>query len=102
MNKQHDIRNYTERLAEKEATAKRQQEQLEQLKTVANRLFSSPDGILYARQMIKACRMFEVEGEVSAERLQYLAAWRDFVNLFLTNLIERPVLLDILSKGKKE
>lgn len=101
MNRQVDPRNYTELMADRAATEKKQQENLEQLKAVANRLFSSPDGIILARQMFKACKMFEVQGEVSIERLQYLAAWRDFVNLFVTNLVERPVLLDILDKGKK-
>lgn len=71
----------------------------DELKAVANRLFSTEDGKIYARQMIRACRMLESEGQpLSPEVLQRLQAQKDFVNLFLTKLVDRKVFMSILEE----
>lgn len=71
----------------------------DELKAVANRLFSTEDGKIYARQMIRACRMLEAEGQALApEALQRLQAQKDFVNLFLTKLVDRKVFMSILEE----
>lgn len=71
----------------------------DELKGVANRLFSTEDGKIYARQMIRACRMLESEGQpLSPEALQRLQAQKDFVNLFLTKLVDRKVFMGILEE----
>lgn len=71
----------------------------DELKGVANRLFSTEDGKKYARQMIRACRMLENEGQpLSPEVLQRLQAQKDFVNLFLTKLVDRKVFMGILEE----
>lgn len=68
-----------------------------EIKPVANRLFSTEDGKALARQMIRACRMFSAEGRsLSAEDLQRLQAQKDFVNLFITSLVDRKVFLQII------
>ena len=82
---------------EREEQEKKILEKLDELKPVANRLFSTEDGRIYARAMIRACRLLEVErGILSAEQLQQLQAQKDFVNLFLTSLINREVFMDII------
>ena len=71
----------------------------DELKGVANRLFSTEDGKAYARQMIRACRMLEVEAQaLTPEALQRLQAQKDFVNLFLTKLVDRKVFMGILEE----
>lgn len=71
----------------------------DELKGVANRLFSTEDGKVYARQMIRACRMLEVEAQaLTPEALQRLQAQKDFVNLFLTKLVDRKVFMGILEE----
>lgn len=71
----------------------------DELKGVANRLFSTEDGKVYARQMIRACRMLEVEAQaLTPEALQRLQAQKDFVNLFLTKLVDRKVFMSILEE----
>ena len=68
-----------------------------EIKPVANRVFSTEDGKVLARQMIRACRMFSAEGRsLSAEDLQRLQAQKDFVNLFITSLVDRKVFLQII------
>ena len=68
-----------------------------EIKPVANRVFSTEDGKALARQMIRACRMFSTEGRsLSAEDLQRLQAQKDFVNIFITSLVDRKVFLQII------
>ena len=68
-----------------------------EIKPAANRLFSTEDGKIIARQMIRACRLFEAEvGSASIDDLQKLQAKKDFVNMFITNLVDRKVFLDII------
>lgn len=82
---------------EREEQEKKLIEKMEELKPVANRLFSTEDGRIYARAMIKACRLLEVErGTLDDKQLQQLQANKDFVNLFLTRLINRDVFIDII------
>lgn len=78
---------------------KRALEFLNKLKPIANRLFSTEDGKKYARQMIKACHLLEVEPRaLPAESLQRLQAQKDFVNLFITKLVDREVFISILKE----
>ena len=82
---------------EQEELKEANQKVFDELKGVANRLFSTEDGKKYARQMLKACRMFEVEAKaLPPEVLQRIQANKDFVNLFLTKLVDRKVFMSIL------
>lgn len=69
----------------------------DRMRSIANRLFSTDDGKEYARQMIRACRLLEVEPRVlPAEELRNLQAQKDFVNMFVTRLVDRKVFIGIL------
>lgn len=69
----------------------------DRMRRVANRLFSTDDGKEYARQMIRACRLLEAEPRVlPAEELRNLQAQKDFVNMFVTRLVDRKVFIGIL------
>ena len=89
-----------------EKMKERQQEQAEALKKtwdelrgVANRLLSTEDGKTYARQMIRACHLLEVEQKALSEvELQRLQAQKDFVNLFVTRLVDREVFINIIKE----
>lgn len=70
---------------------------MEELKKVANRLFSTEDGLYYARQMIRSCRLLDTEPQtLSNEQLRALQAQKDFVNLFITKLVDRKVFINII------
>lgn len=72
---------------------------VDELRPVANRIFSTEDGRKYARQMIRACHLLEVEPRtLPSESLQRLQAQKDFVNLFITRLIDREVFIGILKE----
>lgn len=74
-------------------------EEYAKLKDVANRIFSTEDGKKYAVAMFKACRMLESETtQLSNEQLQRLQAQKDFVNLFVTKLINKNVFIDIIKE----
>lgn len=88
---------YEEYYKEQKEIEEANKKQFDELKGVANRLFSTEDGKKYARQMLKACRMFEVEAKaLPPEVLQRIQANKDFVNLFLTKLVDRKVFISIL------
>lgn len=90
---------YEEYYAEQKAQEEANKKLFDELRGVANRLFSTEDGKIYARQMLKACRMFEVEAKaLPPEVLQRLQANKDFVNLFLTKLVDRKVFMSILEE----
>lgn len=70
---------------------------LKEIKPVANRVFSTEDGKVLARQMMRACRILSVEGRsLPADELQRLQAQKDFVNLFITSLVDRKVFVNII------
>lgn len=48
-------------LKSREQAEKQIQEQFDRLKPAANRIFSTEDGKILARQMIKACHLLETE-----------------------------------------
>lgn len=76
---------------------------VEKLRAIANRLFSSDDGKKYAQLMFKASRLFQSDrGQLSGDNLVYISAWQDFVNLFVTKLVDKKVLLDIFEYERKE
>lgn len=87
--------NYKEYLKQKEDMARELSDLTKEMKVVANRIFTSPDGRRYARQMLKACDYFGNKRR-SADELQYITAQRDFVTTFLINLVKKETLLDIL------
>ena len=90
---------YEEYYAEQKAQEEANKKLFDELRGVANRLFSTEDGKAYARQMLKACRMFEVEAKaLPPEVLQRIQANKDFVNLFLTKLVDRKVFISILEE----
>lgn len=71
----------------------------EEMRTCANRFFSSEDGQKYANQMLTAVKYFDVlPANLSDNDLRYIQAQRDFVNMFLTGLVEKKTLLAILEK----
>lgn len=80
---------------QEEATKKR----IEELKAVANRLFSTEDGKVLARAMIRGCRMLETDNRtLSDDELRTLKAYQDFVNTFITKLVDRKVFMGILEE----
>lgn len=84
-------------LKSREQAEKQIQEQFDRLKPAANRIFSTEDGKILARQMIKACHLLETEpAALSPEALQRLQAQKDFVNLFVTKLVDRSVFIGII------
>lgn len=65
----------------------------------ANILYKTAAGKIYAKAMLKACGMFAIDTyNMSNEQRLYRDAQRDFVKLFLTNLVDNSILLDILEK----
>lgn len=88
---------YTEKMKAAEEALKKQQEEL---KRVANRVFSTEDGRVLARAMIRSCRMLDVveSGALSDNDLRNLMAYRDFVNTFITKLVDRKVFMSILEE----
>ena len=69
----------------------------EKMRTAANRVFSTEDGIELARGMIRYCRLLEVEQRILPDiELQRLQAQKDFVNMFITRLIDRKLFIKIL------
>ena len=73
--------------------------QQEELKAVANRLFSTEDGKVLARAMIRTCRMLDADSStLSDNELRSLKANQDFVNTFITKLVDRKVFMSILEE----
>lgn len=71
----------------------------EEMRTYANKFFSSEDGQKYANQMLTAVKYFDcLPSNLSDNDLRYIQAQRDFVNVFLIGLIEKKTLLNILEK----
>jgi hypothetical protein len=83
----------------KDKFVERQKQMAEEIKVCANRLFSSEDGQKLANQMLTAVYYFDVlPANLSDNDLRYIQAQRDFVNMFLTGLVEKKYLLAILEK----
>lgn len=74
-----------------------QEEFVKKMQTVADRVFSSEDGKILARQMMKSCHLLEDNVGVFDDKvLRYVVAQQDLVNRFITNLVSKDVLLDIM------
>lgn len=85
--------------AKQQELENKQQEQRAELKRVANRVFSTEDGKILARAMIRGCRMLEAESyKLSDNELRSQHAYQDFVNSFITNLIDRKVFMSIIEE----
>lgn len=88
------VEGYREKQEQRKAELK---EFNDRMRRVANRLFSTEDGKELARQMIRACHLLEAEPRVlPAEELRNLQAQKDFVNMFVTRLVDRKVFIGIL------
>lgn len=84
---------------QQEAHNKALLEEYAKLKDVANRIFSTEDGKKYAVAMFKACHLLEAETkQLSNEQLQNLQAKKDFVNLFVTKLINKETFINIIKE----
>jgi hypothetical protein len=84
---------------QQEAQNKALLEEYAKLKDVANRIFSTEDGKKYAVAMFKACHLLEAETkQLSNEQLQNLQAKKDFVNLFVTKLVNKEVFINIIKE----
>ena len=84
---------------QQEAQNKALLEEYAKLKDVANRIFSTEDGKKYAVAMFKACHLLEAETkQLSGEQLQNLQAKKDFVNLFVTKLVNKEVFINIIKE----
>lgn len=84
---------------QQEAQQKALIEEYSKLKDVANRIFSTEDGKKYAVAMFKACHLLEAETkQLTNEQLQSLQAKKDFVNLFVTKLINKEVFINIIKE----
>lgn len=84
---------------QQEAQNKALLEEYAKLKDVANRIFSTEDGKKYAVAMFKACHLLEAETkQLSNEQLQDLQAKKDFVNLFVTKLINKETFINIIKE----
>lgn len=87
---------YHNQYKEYEEALKKQQEEL---KHVANRLFSTEDGKVLARAMIRSCRMLDADSRTLEDNeLRRLKANQDFVNTFITKLVDRKVFMSILEE----
>lgn len=85
--------------ANKEENIKALKDLYEELKPCANRVFSSPDGMKLANQMITAVKYFDcLPMGLKDEDLRYLQAQRDFVSVFLIGLVDKQTLLKILEE----
>lgn len=99
MNKDKIVSSYEKYFSEQKKIEDTNKKIFEELKPVANRLFSTEDGRVYARQMIRAARILDVEAKaLTSDDLQRLQAIKDFVNLFLTKLVDRKVFISILEE----
>lgn len=88
------VEGYREKQEQRKAELK---EFNDRMRRVANRLFSTEDGKELARQMIRACHLLEAEPRVlSSDELRNLQAQKDFVNMFVTRLVDRKVFIGIL------
>lgn len=88
---------YEKLIKEREQENLAAQKLMSELKSAANRIFSTEDGKTLARQMMRACRLLSAEGRsLTADELQRLQAQKDFVNLFITSLVDRKVFLNII------
>ena len=68
-----------------------------ELKAAANRLYSTDEGKRLARAMIRHCHLLEAEPKaLPQEDLQRLQAMKDFVNMFVTGLVDRSVFINII------
>ena len=84
---------------QQEAQQKALIEEYSKLKDVANRIFSTEDGKKYAVAMFKACHLLEAETkQLTNEQLQNLQAKKDFVNLFVTKLINKETFINIIKE----
>ena len=78
-------------------------EEYGELRRVANRLFSSEDGKIYANQMFKDCRLFESDKSLMTDaELRRISSFQDFVNVFITRLVDRDVLMGIFEYHGKD
>ena len=92
-------KDWNELKAEQEKQQKALLEEFAKLKDVANRIFSTEDGKKYAAAMFKACHLLEAETkQLTNEQLQSLQAKKDFVNLFVTKLINKDVFINIIKE----
>lgn len=83
----------------KDKLLEQQKELAQEMRTYANRFFSSEEGQKYANQMLTAVKYFDVlPANLSDNDLRYIQAQRDFVNVFLIGLVDKKILLDILEK----
>lgn len=83
----------------KDKFVEEQKKLAEEMRTCANRFFSSEDGQKYANQMLTAVKYFDcLPSDLSDSSLRYIQAQRDFVNVFLIGLVDKKILLDILEK----
>lgn len=74
-----------------------------ELRGIANSFYSTDGGKKLANQMLTAVKYFDtLPSSISDNDLRYLQAQRDFVNIFLISLIDKPVLLDILKERNNE
>lgn len=90
------IEEYKKQIEKAKEELKKQQDEL---KRVANRLFSTEDGKVLARAMIRSCRMLEAGNDaLPNDELQRLRANQDFVNTFITKLVDRKVFIGILEE----
>lgn len=93
-NKIFDFKGYKEK---QEKEIEKANEEYRQLKAAASRLFSTDDGKRLARTMIRHCHLLEAEQKtLPCEDLQRLQAQKDFVNTFITKLVDRSVFINII------
>lgn len=87
----------------RQAVQKQVNEEKEKIRKSANALFETEAGKIYAYAMLKASGYFEVNGKgISESERVYSMAVRDFVSLFLVNLIDNSILIDILRRKESE
>lgn len=85
--------------ADKEEQKKALRDLFNEIKPCANRVFSSPDGMKLANQMLTATKYFDcLPMGLKDEDLRYLQAQRDFVSVFLIGLVDKSTLLKILEE----
>ncbi len=75
---------------------------INELKAVANRIFSTEDGKKFATVLFRTCRLFKDDDyRLSADIIRYYKAQQDLINRYITNLVDKDVLINIFNYEDK-
>lgn len=70
-------------------------EEVEQLKSCANRIFSSEDGKFFAKKICQLSGIFDVEKSLDPQRLAFSAGCKTMYLLLFRKILDKDVLSEI-------